>query len=541
MKLKQKEQAEQAQQKEQAADLSRPEKKTFVFRDLRAEVFFPVFILILLAAAVGVAAPDLLLSFTKKFFDWSLQSFGWLYQWLSVIALFIVGIIAFSRIGAVRLGGKDAKPGYSFGKWFAMALTGGIAAGIVTWGVNEPLVYMGNVYGELNQLGIKPNTHEAAIFAMGRCFYNWSFVPYAMYGISGIVAAYLYFNKKKNLSVASTLEPLFGKRVEKKAVAAVIDVLAALGILLGLTAGLGTCLTLVISGLKTAYGVDGSLIWWIGIGALTTFLFTLSSYTGLNKGIQLLADWNAKFYYLLLALLLITGPIVYILRISTAGMATWLNNFFLWGLDPIDIGGAALTQSWTLFDWAVWVAYAPFMGLYLAMISYGRTIRQFIIINVLLPSFFGIIWFSIMGGTALYWQETGRLDIVAVLQTNGAVAGLWAFMEHLPFHMGTVVIPFMLLIIIVSYATAAQSTISAISGLCIKNSTVGSEGPGYQRLLWGVLLGIIAIVMGAFGGGEQGVEGLKQLSSVAGFAALFLLILQAVSAVKMFFCDKLVE
>lgn len=175
------------------------------------------------------------------------------------------------------------------------------------------------------------------------------------------------------------------------------------------------------------------------------------------------------------------------------------------------------------------------------MISYGRTIRQFIMINVILPAFFGIVWFSIMGGTALYWQETGHLDIVAVLQANGAVAGLWAFMNQLPFHMGTVVIPFMLLIIIVSYATAAQSTISAISGLCIKNSAIGSEGPGYQRVLWGVLLGVIAIVMGAFGGGEQGVEGLKQLSSVAGFAALFLLILQIVSAVKMFFCDKLIE
>lgn len=301
-----------------------------------------MFILILLAAAVGVAAPDLLLSFTKRFFDWSLQSFGWLYQWLSVIALVIVMIIAFSRIGTIRLGGKNAKPAYSFGRWFAMALTGGIAAGIVTWGVNEPLVYMGNVYGELNQLGIKPNTHEAAIFAMGRCFYNWSFVPYAMYGISGIVAAYLYFNKKKNLSVAATLEPLFGKRVEKKGVAAVIDVLAALGILLGLTAGLGTCLTLVVSGLETAYGVNGSLIWWIAVGALTTFLFTLSSYTGLKKGIRFLADWNAKFYYLLLAVLLLTGPVIYILRLFTAGMATWLNNFFYGGLIPLISAGRPL-------------------------------------------------------------------------------------------------------------------------------------------------------------------------------------------------------
>lgn len=515
-------------------------KKSFL-TDIRAEVFLPVFVLILLAALIGIVAPNTLVAFTKKFFDWSLQSFGWLYQWLSMIALFVVVIITCSKIGNVRLGGKEAKPKYSFGKWFAMALTGGIASGIVTWGVNEPLVYMGNVYGELNQLGITPNTHEAAIFAMGRSFYNWSFIPYAMYGISGIVAAYIYFNKKKSLSVAATLQPLFGDRVEKKSVAAVIDVLAALGILLGLTAGLGTCLTLVISGLKTAYGVSDSLIWWIIIGGLTTFLFTMSSYTGLNKGIQLLADWNAKFYYFILAVLFLTGPIVYMMRLSTAGMATWLNNFFLWGLDPIDIGGAALTQSWTLFDWAVWVAYAPFMGLFLAMISYGRTIRQFMLINVILPSCFGIIWFTVLGGTALNWQETGQLDIVAVLQQSGSVAGLWVFMQNLPFKMGVVVIPFMILIIIVSYATAAQSTISAISGLCMKNTPIGSEGPGYQRVIWGVLLGIIAIVMGAFGGGEQGVEGLKQLSSVVGFVALFLLLAQVFSAIKMFFIDKIVE
>lgn len=165
---------------------------------LKKEVFWPTIIFTGGAAILGIVNNEALTSITKKFFTWSLDSFGWLYQIIVMISFLVMMALFFSKLGSVRIGGKDAKAKHSFGAWFAMALTGGVASGIVTWGVNEPLIYYGNVWGELDTLGIEPFSAKAAIFAMGRSFFNWTFLPYAVYTLCGVVIAYLYFNKKEN-------------------------------------------------------------------------------------------------------------------------------------------------------------------------------------------------------------------------------------------------------------------------------------------------------------------------------------------------------
>ena len=328
-------------------------------KEIRWSVFIPAFSFVLIAAIIGIVNNEALTSMSNTFFAWSLESFGWLYQ-ITVMAVFIITcVIMFSKLGSVRIGGKDAKPKYSFGTWFAMTLTGGVATGIVTWGVNEPIIYLGNVWGELDALGIQPGTAEAARFAMGRCFYNWTFIPYAIYALAGIVVAYIYFNKKEQLNVTSTLQPLFGDKIKKGVASSIIDTLSMLAIAIGLCTALTMCITLIITGLNASYGLSNNLTMFIVVGILIVAMFTLSSYVGLDKGLKKLAGINAYFYYGLLILLLVTGPTLYILRNTTAGMAEWLHNFWRWGLDPIDIGGAPLTRSWTLFDFAFWVAYAP--------------------------------------------------------------------------------------------------------------------------------------------------------------------------------------
>lgn len=508
---------------------------------IRWGVFIPGILFMGVAVILGIFNSNLLSSIATNFFNWSLDNFGWLYQLASILAFIIVLVITFSKFGNIRFGGKDAKPKYSFMTWFAMALTGGIATGIVNWGVNEPLIYFGNVYGELNQLGIEPNTSGAAIFSIARCFYNWTFIPYAIYSVAGLAVAYNYFNKKEKLTVTATLKPLFGERITKGVLAEVIDTLCMLAITLGLASGLGTGLALVASGLELTYGIPKTLIVWLVIGGLTTIIFTGASYLGIDKGIKVLATWNSKIFYILLIILFFTGPMVYILRISTAGMAEWLHNFWRWGLDPIDIGGAALTRSWTLFDWSVWIAYAPLMGLFLAMISYGRTIREFMIINWIMPSIFGLIWFSIWGGTAINWQLTGKVDLINTLQTHGAVAGLWQFLNNFPFKMGVVIIPIIMITLIISFATAADAMTTTIASMCMKNIAIGEEPPALQKILWGLIIGSISIIMAAFGGGEQGVEGVKALAAAGGFAVLFIFMLQLISIIKMFFIDKIEE
>lgn len=504
---------------------------------IRKGVFWPSILVVGGSAVMGIISNEAMTKVAMNTFLWSLRTFGWLFQLIAVVSLIVIGAIMFSKHGNIRFGGDLAKPKFSFMTWFAMALTGGIATGVITYGVNEPIIYFGNIYGEMAQTGVPLNTPIAAIYAIARCFYNWTFIPYAMYSLCGLLVAYLYFNKKKDLSVTATLTPLFGDKVTKGIWANIIDTLALLAIALGLASSLGAGLALVASGLEQTYGIAaGPLVWGI-LAIITTVTFTIASYVGLDKGIKVLADFNSKIFYVILLLLIVIGPTLYIARVSTAGLAYWLQNFWIWGLDPGDMGGEALVMWWTLYDWAIWIAYAPLMGIFLAMISYGRTIREFLIINWILPSVFGLVWFGIWGGTALYWQQNGSVDLIKTINESGAVAGLWTFLAHLP--MGIILIPIIMLTLIVSFATAADAMTTTIASLCTVDSTHEHEPPTWQKILWGASIGAIAYFMVAYGGGEQGVDGVKYLAAAGGTMVLFIFVLQVISTIKVFFIDEI--
>lgn len=515
------------------------QKKTKPKKSIRKGVFYPAFFIVGGAALLGIFNNSMLTEVAMKNFLFSLRTYGWLYQIISIIALFFAAYMTFSKLGKIRFGGKDAKPKYSFASWFAMALTGGIATGVVTYGANEPIIYFGNIYGEITQLGIEPGSFKAAIFAIGRCFYNWTFIPYAMYSISGLVIAYVYFNKKQTLSVTSSLAPLLGEKVTKGIWANIIDTLSLLAIALGLASSLGAGLALIGSGFEIAYGIQQGPLLWFVLTIVITATFMASSLAGLDKGIKKLSSINANVFYVLLGILVIIGPTLYILRLSTAGMAEWLQNFWGWGLDPIDIAGEPLVMWWTLYDWAIWIAYAPLMGIFLAVISYGRTIREFMVINWIMPSVFSIIWFGVWGVTAIHWQQTGQLDLIATINESGAVSGLWAFLGHMP--LGMVFIPIVMITLILSFSTAADSMTRTIASLCTNDMRHDEEPPIWQKLVWGLSIAAIAFFMVAFAGGVQGVDGVKYLAAAGGTMVLFVFVLQVFSGMKMFLFDKIAE
>ncbi len=506
---------------------------------IRWDVFAPSIIVVGVAAIIGVVNNKALTEYSKSFFNWSLDSFGWLYQLLLMAVLIIAVIITVSKFGNVRIGGKDAKPKYSFATWFAMALTGGVATGIVTWGVNEPIIYFGNIWDSLTNIGIQPGTQEAISFAMGRSFYNWTFFPYAIYAVCGLLVAYLYYNKKQKLTVTATLKPLFGERVTKGAFASVIDTLSLLGLAIGITSGLTMCIILLISGLSNQYGVNQQNIpLIIIIGIIVIFMFTFSSYVGLDKGLKLVGNVNVWFYYGLLAFLIIIGPKLFLANTFVSGLGEWFQNFFRWGLDPGTYGGTGLTRSWTLFDWSIWVAYAPVTAIFLAMLSYGRTIRQYMIVNWILPSVFGLVWFAVWGGNALHMQQTGAIDLVSAINNGSATMALWEFLKQLPLGLGVIIVPINLLVILISFVTAADATLTNIGSMCVKDVPIGTEPPPFIKVIWGIFMGVVAIIMTAFGRGESGVEGVKYLAAAGGFVVVFIFLLQLIAFVKVFFTGK---
>lgn len=499
---------------------------------LNAPVFIPAFAIILIAVAIGLIDNEMLVRVAKSIFYFSLSDFGWLYQILAFAALVVTAFIYFSRAGQIRLGGKDAKPEFSLPTTFAMALTGGIATGVVTYSVNEPIIYLGNVYGEITNQTFQPSSAEAAIFALARCFHNWSFIPYAMYSVVGLMIAYMHYNRKEQFSIASTLVPLLGERAMRPGVRAVINVVSVLAIALGLASSLGAGLALISSGLEAQYGVQPSPTTWLILTVVIAAVFISSALSGLRRGIKFLSSVNAYVFYGLVVVLLAIGPINYVLSLSTTSIGYWLNNFFIWSFDTKEDGGEALVTWWTMYDWSIWIAYAPLMGLFLARISYGRTLREFLIINWILPSVFGMVWFAIWGASAIKWQLDGTLDLISIITEHGAVAGLWGFLQNLP--LASVFVPLLIFTLIISFATAADSMSSTIASICTHDITAEEEAPKRQKLIWGLAISIIAYVMVAFGGGAQGVDGIKFLAAAGGFTVLFLFTLIVLSAASEF-------
>lgn len=504
-------------------------------KPIRWDVFIPCFAVIGGAAILGIVNNEWLTSVTNAIFGWSLSTFGWLYQMVAMVTLALAFMLTFSKVGKIRFGGPEAKAKYSFGSWFAMTLTGGIATGLITYGVNEVLIYFGNIYGELDGYGIEALSDEAAWFAMGRCFYNWTVIPYAMYALSGVLIAYMYFNRKKDLTVAASLTPLFGDKVTKGIWVVLIDVLSVLAIALGLAASLGAGLALIGTGLYAAYGVAQGPVVWIVLTAIITATFTIASVTGMDKGIKWLAGLTSKIFYVLLILLFIIGPTVYILNMANVGLGYWLDRFWMWGFDPYVVGGSALVTWWTMYDWAIWIAYAPLMGIFFAMIAYGRTVRQFMTVNFLLPAGFGFVWFAVWGSTALDWQISGKADIIAAIQDGGAVAGIWEFLKHVP--LGAIIIPVVIISLIAAFSTTADTMSTTIAALCTKGARHDEEPAMWQKIIWGVSIGAIACIMVAFGGGAQGVDGVKYLAACGGAVVLIVFILQVAAAIKVFFLD----
>lgn len=499
---------------------------------LNAPVFIPAFAIILIAVTIGLYNNQMLVEVAKAIFYFSLSDFGWLYQLLAFAALVVTTWIFCSKAGHIRLGGPDAKPTFSLPSTFAMALTGGIATGVVTYSVNEPIIYLGNVYGEIANQSFAPGTTEAAVFALARSFHNWSFIPYAMYSVVGLMIAYMHYNRRQQFSIASALVPLFGEGAMRPWVRALINVISVLAIALGLASSLGAGLALISSGMGAQYGVELNPTTWLILTLVIAGVFISSALSGLRRGIQFLSSINAWVFYGLVVVLLLIGPVNYVLSLSTTSLGYWLNNFFTWSFDTKELGGEALVTWWTMYDWSIWIAYAPLMGLFLARISYGRTLREFLVINWILPAAFGIVWFAIWGGSAIKWQLDGTLDLVGVITENGAVAGLWGFLQNLP--LAAIFVPLVIFTLIISFATSADSMTSTIASICTHDIRADEEAPKSQKLIWGLSISAIAYVMVAFGGGAQGVDGIKFLAAAGGFTVLFLFILIVISAARVF-------
>ncbi|MGI5430356.1 BCCT family transporter [Streptomyces sp. CA-179760] len=469
-----------------------------------------------LFVAWGVFFTDNLTTVAETTLDRILDNFGWLFVLTSSGFVVLAAVLASSRFGSVRLGRDSERPEFSTASWVAMMFSAGMGIGLMFYGASEPIMHMA---------GPPPGTAEAgsegaARLALEYSYFHWAIHPWAMYAVAGLALAYFGFRKSGNSLISSAFRPLLGDRVDGP-LGKAIDILAIFATLFGSAVSLGLGALQVNRGLKEVWGIPDSTVLAVSIIAVLTVLFVISALSGVHRGIQWLSNGNMILAAVLLLFVFVAGPTVFILESQTEALGGYLASLPKMSFTTGAFGGGEWLSGWTVFYWAWWISWTPFVGTFIARISRGRTIREFIVGVIIAPSLVSVVWFAILGGTALNQEMHGGHLAAAV--AKGEEAGLFATLQNLPWFPVTSVLVIVLVgLFFVSGADAASVVLGMLS-------CRGSTSPGrLVVILWGALTGLVAAVLLLAGG----LEAVKQVAIIAAFPFLFVMIGLCVSLVK---------
>lgn len=488
---------------------------------IRPWVFWPVFLVLLAAVITSFINMEGFVSVAGALNGFILGRFSWLFSLGSFYLLVLGAIIYVSPLGRVRIGGEHATPLLSRLRWFSITLCTTLAVGILFWTTSEPLYHF---HGPAPGLSIEPASPEAARFAISSMFLHWTFTPYAIYAVPALIFALVFYNRRQRFSIASFFEPLFG-RARVRRVGGLIDAVALYALVAGMASSLGTG-TLTITGGLNGYTGGETSPWKLGIvTALIVTTFVISAATGLQRGIARLSSLNALLMLVVGGFVLVCGPTLYMLGLGVESIGTYLDNFFSKSLYTGTAAEDSWAQSWSIFYWAVWFAWAPVTSLFLGRISRGYTVREFLNINLIFPALCSMVWIIIFSTSALHLDMAENSKLYAILNDSGIEQVLYSFFGELP--LSSITVPLLLFIAFISYVTAADSNTDAIGNLCTRgltaDSDMGSSLP--MKVVWGMVIGTVSWVMTSF----VGIEGVKMLSNLGGLPAMLMILLASVS------------
>jgi len=411
--------------------------------------------------------------------------------WLFVIAvnIFIVFsiFIAFSRFGGIRLGGKDAEPEFSTLAWFAMLFSAGMGIGIMFWSVGEPIFHY------LSPPMAEGETVAAAREAMSLTYLHWGFHAWAIYAVVGLSLGFFAFNRNLPLSFRSVFHPLIGDRI-KGWMGDVIDVLAVLATLFGLATSLGLGVLQVSAGLDHVFGFPDNIYLQVGIIIAITAVATASVVLGIDKGVRVLSEFNVRVAALFLLFMVVVGPTIFIFDSFIQNFGFYLNSVATFSFWTESYSGSNWQGSWTIFYWAWWISWSPYVGMFIARISKGRTIKEFVLGVLIVPSVITFLWMSAFGGSAISLEMQGIGNIGDAVNENVATA-LFVMLEQFPLELITSVIAIVL--ILSFFVTSSDSGSLVIDGL---TSGGKLDAPVGQRIFWAQTEGLVAAIL-LIGGG----------------------------------------
>jgi len=445
---------------------------------------------------------------------WSIDNFDWLFMIGCNLFVVFCLVLIFSPFGKIRLGGIGEKPDFSTVSWFSMLFAAGMGIGLMFWSVAEPVAYYSNWHG--TPLNVEPKTAEAAKMALGATMFHWGLHPWAIYAEVGLALAYFSYNKGLPLTIRSAFFPLLGDRCWGP-IGNIIDILAVLATVFGLASSLGLSAQQAAGGLHYLFGISSGLSTQIYVIILVTVIASYSVAQGLDGGVKLLSNINMMIAVGLIAFIFALGPTLGICD----SMGTIISSYAKEIVPLSNWMGrkdSAWFHGWTVFYWAWWISWAPFIGMFIARISRGRTVREFITAVLVIPTAFTMIWMSVMGGTAIE-QATHGVGELAYGITDASLA-IFQMFAQLP--LSGVISFIAIVMVLVFFITSFDS-----GSLVIDSITAGgkSDSPTPQRLFWIAVEGVIAAILLMVGGPDA----LTSLMVTTGLPFTVVLILMCLS------------
>ncbi|MGO1788337.1 MAG: BCCT family transporter [Sphingobacterium sp.] len=442
---------------------------------------------ICLISAILPVSTGAVLNVVKEFIFVNLN---WIYVWsVTIFVLFLIYLL-FSKYANVKLGRNDSEPEYSFFSWISMLFAAGMGIGLMYFGVAEPMQHYtsGVISGELPA--------ERARAAQSYTFFHWGVHAWAIYGVVGLALSYFSYRYRLPLSLRSCFYPLLKDRIKGKWGDA-IDIFALCSTFFGITTTLGFGVVQVNAGLQQIGLVpDTSFVYQVVIVGVLVTMSILSATSGVGNGIRILSNVNIVAAVILLLFILILGPTVYLISSFTDGIGSYISNFFTLTFNTHVYESESLPwfYNWTILYWAWWISWSPYVGIFIARISKGRTIREFIAAVLIIPSLFNFIWMTVFGNSAIWFDmEIAKGALSSLVSDPDSL--LFRFLEYFPF--STIASYLVIMIIVIFFVTSADSGIFVMNSIATKNSR---WSPKWQLVGWGVLLAVLSLLLLNAGG-----------------------------------------
>lgn len=485
--------------------------------NLKTKAVFNVSVLITCAFILwGVFFKDSLSFVSSTFLKSTMDYFGWVYLGAAFFFLLFSVYLLFSKYGDIRLGKETDKPEFKTTSWLSMLFGAGMGVGIVFWGVAEPVFhYTSPPFGQ-------GYTEAAANTAMKYTFFHWGLHPWAIYTVIGLTLAYFQFRRNLPALVSSAFYPIIGDRIHGP-IGKTIDILSVFATVFGIATSLGLGAMQISGGINFFFGIPNTVTLQVIVIGLGTILYLVSICTGLERGIQFLSNSTMILSFAMMALILSAGPSSEIFKVLFTTTGAYFNDLVYMSLRLVPFSKDTWMGSWTLFYWAWWIAWAPFVGMFIARISKGRTIREFVLGVLVAPTLGTFLWLSIFGGSALHFiHNLGNKELAKVI-TSDVTLAIFKFFEYLPLSSLLSVLGFTVLL--AYYITVADTSTFVLGMIC----EGGKLNPSNKiKITWGIIQSLTAIVLLLAGG----LDVLQTASIAAAFPFAIIMLFMCWSLLK---------